>query len=617
MTNFFKTILIILLFFCPYASAQFTSDIMYQGFIIENSVPYTGLKNLTFKIFPSLTGTEPVWTCTMNNVNIIDGVYNCRLSAGTPDFSTLDWKGDRFIEVFKTVSGVSTPLGTRTKFSAVPYAVNARNVQNKGYITVSTNPGNGDYNSISEAISALPASGGTILLMNGEYSLTAELSLLKNIELTGINRDNVQLINYKVKGTELKNITLRNLSIVQGEFLNCTNVVLENIACSGSLNLTGKNIKVLSSSAGSAQITGKQLDVMNSEINTVTVNCTNGILDNISCSGSFTLTGKKISVINSSGTPIVMNCADSALDNIVCIGTATITGKKIDVMNSDIGSVIMNSTNGTFENNILSGSLQLSGKKNKVVNCDLNTLISGSYQTVIRDNTFQGTISLASCKNVNASGNISFASAGSELTYTSITNLNDIGNSWNYSDVGLIGTYPALKDGWLLCDGRTIHPTSTSANLYGEKYQRLYDYLKGTGNTNFYKSSTGFVKLPDLRGIFVRSIDNRAYASGGKDPDGIRIAGSFQTNNLKMHNHIAESYYHYHTGTTGNGPGCSAENDCPSGGGGDSTVRYVRGQEYHSHSFTTSGDTHTHTIQNTGGVETRPINIALFYLIKY
>lgn len=35
----------------------------------------------------------------------------------------------------------------------------------------------------------------------------------------------------------------------------------------------------------------------------------------------------------------------------------------------------------------------------------------------------------------------------------------------------------------------------------------------------------------------------------------------------------------------------------------------------HSHSI--PSDIYSHTIRNTGGSETRPVNVAMFYLIKY
>ncbi len=196
--------------------------------------------------------------------------------------------------------------------------------------------------------------------------------------------------------------------------------------------------------------------------------------------------------------------------------------------------------------------------------------------------------------------------------------------------VGMIATFPGQKSGWLICDGKTVHPTDISADYHGAQYQVLYDYLIGLNNNNF--KSGVLAKLPDLRGEFVRGIDDRTIANGGKDADGIRIAGNVENDNFKSHNHIADSFdgntgssdtphthqYTDNVSTTAVTGSAVTGNVLDSGSArglwrsGETGTTAGSSSTSHIHSMV-----HTHTIEATGGVETRPINIALYYLIKY
>jgi len=136
--------------------------------------------------------------------------------------------------------------------------------------------------------------------------------------------------------------------------------------------------------------------------------------------------------------------------------------------------------------------------------------------------------------------------------------------------------------GWLHCNGWLVN---------NSKYPELYSTL-GTA-----WGSAG--KLPDLRGAFLRGVD----VDRGLDPDyatrtggGTSVkVGSFQDDALQAHTHsFIDNYY-------------QLADQWAQGGGGLSTVRPVNS--------TLNGV--SDTTDSTGGLETRPVNYAVIYLIKY
>ncbi len=119
--------------------------------------------------------------------------------------------------------------------------------------------------------------------------------------------------------------------------------------------------------------------------------------------------------------------------------------------------------------------------------------------------------------------------------------------------------------GYLACDGSDV-----SRATYPDLYTAIADtYGAGDGASTF--------GLPDLRGEFVRGVD------GGRGVDSGRALGSFQADEIKAHTH---------SGTSGDAGTTSV-------GGGDRDT-----------------DDASYTTDSTGGVETRPRNVALLYCIK-
>jgi hypothetical protein len=112
--------------------------------------------------------------------------------------------------------------------------------------------------------------------------------------------------------------------------------------------------------------------------------------------------------------------------------------------------------------------------------------------------------------------------------------------------------------------------------------------------------SKAHVKLPDLRGVFLRGLNNFALGSnprgdGLQDPEGPRQAGGFQMDVFKSHQH---SY-----GTTISG----------FAKGSDGFGAIVRSDNNWQGYKNDNPILHT---EDEGGSETRPKNAAVFYYIR-
>jgi phage-related tail fiber protein len=151
----------------------------------------------------------------------------------------------------------------------------------------------------------------------------------------------------------------------------------------------------------------------------------------------------------------------------------------------------------------------------------------------------------------------------------------------------------SAPSGWLSANGAAVS-RATYASLF-TAIGTLYG--AGDGSTTF--------NLPDLRGYFVRG--------SGTNSDGTASGtfGTKQADEFKSHAHTGSALSagaHAHTTPTG---GYSNYNE--SGGGGAVVSIYNNG----ANTGTAGDHTHTLSINATGGTETRPKNIAMFYCIKF
>ena len=153
--------------------------------------------------------------------------------------------------------------------------------------------------------------------------------------------------------------------------------------------------------------------------------------------------------------------------------------------------------------------------------------------------------------------------------------------------------------GWLKANGaaisRTTYPrlwawAQASGNLAAsEGAKQAGQFGPGNGSTTF--------TIPDLRGEFVRGWDDSRGVDSG------RGIGSAQAQDYQSHGHGVTDPGHahgilYYQATGGGQPAASAQAINSAGGG---TALAVTGI----------------SIQNSGGTETRPRNVALLYCIKH
>jgi microcystin-dependent protein len=179
------------------------------------------------------------------------------------------------------------------------------------------------------------------------------------------------------------------------------------------------------------------------------------------------------------------------------------------------------------------------------------------------------------------------------------------------------GQPAAIPDGWLLCDGRAVSSTN-----YPKLFIRIGSaWGNGSDDVN---PATDF-NLPDLRGQFLRGVDGTASV----DPDRAsrtaikvggnpgNLVGSVQLDALKSHNHTnnlsgttSSAGSHSHTFPIGDGDAGTRDKAAD----GDQFSRTVSTDSagLHSHTFTVSGNTGPF-----GGLETRPRNAYVHYIIKY
>jgi len=167
--------------------------------------------------------------------------------------------------------------------------------------------------------------------------------------------------------------------------------------------------------------------------------------------------------------------------------------------------------------------------------------------------------------------------------------------------VGTVSAYAGASDnlpgGWLLCDGSEVSR---------DEYPRLFAAIgtaHGGGATTF--------NLPDYRGMFLRGVDNGA----GNDPDGEnRSVGSVQGHALGTHGHEVADPGHDHDISWAAMTDGAGERE--SVGLGRAQHRSVaENQPVIDSAFTVITVT-TPTGANVS-TETRPVNSAVNYIIKY
>ncbi len=180
-----------------------------------------------------------------------------------------------------------------------------------------------------------------------------------------------------------------------------------------------------------------------------------------------------------------------------------------------------------------------------------------------------------------------------------------------------------VPNGYLVCDGRALN--SSSNPEYAALYAAIQNAWGGNNNSDF--------RIPDLRGRFIRGRadgqndpdrgDRTALHTGGNTGDNV---GSYQGDTFRQHNHSGNTStegQHNHI-NEGQLPANATEygyvffNGQGTATGADN-VNSVGFKEMNLTTFANQEDagSHSHTIPNDGGSETRPTNAYVVFLIKY
>jgi microcystin-dependent protein len=233
-------------------------------------------------------------------------------------------------------------------------------------------------------------------------------------------------------------------------------------------------------------------------------------------------------------------------------------------------------------------------------------------------------------------GNGVLTSNGTALSFVNGVNgdfLQIIGGSIQFSSTipggtptGLVSPFAGTvaPSGWLLCDGSAYGRTSLDPSPEVALFSVIgTTYGAGDGLTTF--------NVPDLRGMFVRGLD----AGRGVDP--LRALGTQQAFGVELHNHTGitggQSVGHSHafSGTTGvDSPdhthgyqgyiNVNAGDTAGASAQGPQNKNTTGASTRHTHAFSgttaTNSVDHTHTIPSFGTTETRPVNVAMNYIIK-
>jgi microcystin-dependent protein len=163
---------------------------------------------------------------------------------------------------------------------------------------------------------------------------------------------------------------------------------------------------------------------------------------------------------------------------------------------------------------------------------------------------------------------------------------------------GDTGKIPA---GWVLCDGRSLDKA---------QFPALFDAI---GFAHGGNGASAF-SVPDLRGRFLRGVDNGSTRDPGRDtrtaaqPGGNvgNAVGTVEADSLKTHTHGVTDPGHSHAIPTDNGA-AGPYNEVPTGIG--------RGYDY-APNEPTSRETTGISINAAGSEETRPVNVAVNFIIK-
>lgn len=162
------------------------------------------------------------------------------------------------------------------------------------------------------------------------------------------------------------------------------------------------------------------------------------------------------------------------------------------------------------------------------------------------------------------------------------------------SVVAFAGPKANIPKGWMLCNGLKI-----------EKTRSEYEELRLTiGYTYGGSVQEDYLNLPDFNGLFLRGIDR----SGQIDMEGERKVGHIQRGSTAL------PTTQFTTATDGSHQHSYSSNNQVPNQGGHSNFWFSTQAPVSKN--TTGNSIHNHTVSNGGDKETRPVNVAVFWIIK-
>lgn len=178
-----------------------------------------------------------------------------------------------------------------------------------------------------------------------------------------------------------------------------------------------------------------------------------------------------------------------------------------------------------------------------------------------------------------------------------------------------------IPSGWLPCDGSSVGETS---------YPKLFSVI-GTS----WGGGSGNFNLPDMRGLFPRGVDEgnsrdpdagsrTAITTGGNTGASTDRVGSYQSHGYQSHGHSASSgneSAHRHSywdifHSENGGAFTGTKTTVPNNSGSGDTDNDNEGWNMSRNSEPGSAHNHSVTVNASGGSETRPKNVGVWYIIR-
>ena len=285
---------------------------------------------------------------------------------------------------------------------------------------------------------------------------------------------------------------------------------------------------------------------------------------------------------------------NAAVNNFFQFGDSSVTTKDVGAMQ-----------NGNWENGWSSGGVNING----VITPQFQEFNTLSYVTTSQIAYLQQEGIAEYHAETEYHQNSIVKESGTTNLYVSLTN-NNTGNAvnsggdnafWKFAGdlvslvsgqvpVGTINAFASqtLPANYLECDGSTLS-TSQFNNLFN-----VIGYTYGGSGTSF--------NVPDLRGEFIRGWDN------GRGIDSGRAFGSSQTDEFKSHRHFSV-FLTDNTNVFDSLTGTQSIGRDSSNGVDDGNLEY--------NLLGSNNEADVGGTSFSGGVETRPRNVALKYIIRF